>query len=77
MAVYEINGMKPTLDPTTWIAESAEVVAYVHFGANTSVWFGAIIRADNEPMVIGEGTNIQEASVLHSDPANRSRSVKT
>ena len=68
MAVYEINGMKPTLDPTTWVAESAEVVGNVHFGANTSVWFGAIIRADNEPMVIGEGTNIQEASVLHSDP---------
>ncbi|MEQ1594838.1 MAG: gamma carbonic anhydrase family protein [Casimicrobium sp.] len=68
MAVYEINGLTPTLDATTWIAESAEVVGNVHFGANTSVWFGAIIRADNEPMLIGEGTNIQEASVLHSDP---------
>lgn len=68
MAIYELDGVAPVLNESTWVAESAEVVGNVHFGANTSVWFGVIIRADNEPMNIGAGTNIQEAAVLHSDP---------
>ena len=67
MAIYELDNLKPTITETTWIADSAEVIGNVHFGENTSVWFGVIIRADNEPMMIGAGTNIQEAAVLHSD----------
>ena len=68
MAIYELNGVAPVVTESTWVADSAEVIGNVHFGANTSVWFGVIIRADNEPMMIGAGTNIQEAAVLHSDP---------
>lgn len=67
MAIYELDTLKPTLSDSTWVADSAEVIGNVHFGENTSVWFGVIIRADNEPMMIGAGTNIQEAAVLHSD----------
>ena len=68
MAIYELDGVRPQLSPTTWVADSAEVIGNVHFGANTSVWFAVVIRADNEPMYIGAGSNIQEAAVLHSDP---------
>lgn len=68
MAIYELDGVAPVVTETTWVADSAEVVGNVRFGENTSVWFGVIIRADNEPMNIGAGTNIQEGAVLHSDP---------
>ena len=68
MAIYELDNLKPTITETTWVADSAEVIGNVHFGENTSVWFGAIIRADNERMLIGAGSNVQEAAVLHSDP---------
>ncbi len=54
--------------PDAWIAESAEVIGSVSIGAKVSVWFGAIVRADNEPMIVGAGSNVQEAAVLHSDP---------
>ncbi len=68
MAIYELDDLRPTITATTWVADSAEVIGNVHFGENTSVWFGAIIRADNERMLIGAGSNVQEAAVLHSDP---------
>ena len=68
MAIYELDGIAPVVSESTWVADSAEVIGNVHFGENTSVWFGVIIRADNEQMNIGAGTNIQEAAVLHSDP---------
>lgn len=67
MAIYELDGVAPVVTESTWIAGSAEVIGNVTFGENTSVWFGVLIRADNEPMNIGAGTNIQEAAVLHSD----------
>ena len=67
MAIYELDGIAPVVSESTWVADSAEVIGNVHFGENTSVWFGVIIRADNEPMMIGAGTNIQESAVLHSD----------
>lgn len=68
MAIYELDGVAPVVTESTWIADSAEVIGNVHFGANTSVWFGAIIRGDNETVNVGAGSNIQEAAVLHSDP---------
>ncbi len=68
MAIYELDGVAPVVTESTWVADSAEVIGDVRFGPNTSVWFGVIIRADNEPITIGAGTNIQEAAVLHSDP---------
>jgi carbonic anhydrase/acetyltransferase-like protein (isoleucine patch superfamily) len=68
MALYAIDDKTPQVAPDAWIAESAQVIGNVTLGAQASVWFGAIVRADNEPMSIGAGSNVQEAAVLHSDP---------
>ncbi len=68
MALYAIDDKTPQVAPDAWIADSAQVIGNVSIGAQASVWFGAIVRADNEPMAIGAGSNVQEGAVLHSDP---------
>lgn len=68
MAVYEINGVAPRMAESAWVADSAQVIGNIELQNDTSVWFGVVIRGDNEPVTIGRGTNIQEGSVLHSDP---------
>jgi carbonic anhydrase/acetyltransferase-like protein (isoleucine patch superfamily) len=68
MAIYELDGIQPTLGKGTWVADSADVMGDVHMADNANVWFGAVLRADNEPMRIGLNTNVQDGSVLHSDP---------
>jgi carbonic anhydrase/acetyltransferase-like protein (isoleucine patch superfamily) len=67
MAVYELDGIRPSLADSTWVAESAEVIGNVSLAEDTGVWSGVVIRGDNEPVTIGAATNIQEAAVLHSD----------
>lgn len=69
MALYSVDGRRPTVDVTAWVAESATVVGDVRLAADVSVWFGAVIRGDQpEPIEIGERSNIQDGAVLHSDP---------
>ncbi|MBD8545889.1 gamma carbonic anhydrase family protein [Sphingomonas sp. CFBP 8760] len=70
MPLYDIDGRRPSLpdDGSAWIAPSADVIGDVRLGADTSIWFGAAIRADNTTILIGDRTNIQEGAVLHSDP---------
>ena len=53
---------------TYFIAENATLIGSVIVGHQSSVWFNAVVRGDNEPISIGEGSNIQDASVLHTDP---------
>ena len=67
MALYEVDGHAPQVDATAWVAESAEVMGKVTLGSNASVWFGCVLRGDTESMSIGEGSNIQDLSVLHAD----------
>ena len=67
MAVYEVNGLRPKLAPSAWVADSAQVIGNVRLGEQVSVWFGTVIRGDNEEIVIGAGSNVQDGSVLHSD----------
>ncbi|MBP6337261.1 MAG: gamma carbonic anhydrase family protein, partial [Vitreoscilla sp.] len=68
MALYEIDGIAPQVDDSAWVAESAQVIGRVELGADCSIWFGAVLRGDQpEPIRIGRGSNIQDASVLHSD----------
>ena len=67
MAVYELDGVKPELHRESWVAESASVLGRVTMHKDSSVWFGATVRGDNDPVVIGEGSNIQDGSVLHTD----------
>ncbi len=67
MAVYALDGVIPEVDGSAWVADSACVVGRVRLDANSSVWYGAVLRGDNEPIVIGRGSNVQDGSVLHTD----------
>jgi len=68
MALYEVDGLQPVVPDSAWVADSAQVIGRVELGEDSSVWFGVVIRGDQpEPVRIGARTNIQEASVLHSD----------
>ena len=67
MAVFRLAGCSPQVDPTAWIAPTATVIGDVRLAAGASVWWNAVVRGDNDPIVIGENTNIQDGSVLHTD----------
>jgi len=67
MTIYALGDVAPQIDESAWVADSAQVIGDVHLGADASIWFNCVVRADNETMVIGRGTNIQDGSVLHSD----------
>ena len=69
MTLYSLDGQTPELprDGDFWIAPGAHVIGRVVLQAGTSIWFGANLRGDNEPIRIGAGTNIQENCVLHTD----------
>lgn len=65
--IYALDGIAPQIDPTAWIAPGCQIIGQVRLAAATSVWFGATLRGDNEPIEVGAGTNIQENAVLHTD----------
>lgn len=67
MAIYELDGIRPQVAESAWVAESAQVIGDVRLAPGSSVWFGATLRGDTEPIVVGEGSNIQDGSVLHTD----------
>ncbi len=66
--IYATESRCPQVAEDAWVAPGATVVGDVHLAAQTSVWFGAVLRGDVERLTIGRGTNIQDNSVLHSDP---------
>lgn len=68
MPIYEIDGVAPQLSEGAWAAPSADLIGDVRLGARASVWFGAVIRADNTPIILGEESNFQDGAVGHSDP---------
>ena len=68
MPIYRLGDATPKIDPTAWVADSAVVIGDVTLGPGVSVWPGAVLRADNEPIVIGARSNVQENAVLHTDP---------
>jgi len=68
MPLYEIAGQRPSIADGAWVAPSADLIGDVHLAALASVWFGAVIRADNTPITVGARSNIQEGAMLHSDP---------
>ena len=69
MSVYNLGNVTPVLpnDDEYWIAPNAVVMGKVILHKNASVWFGATLRGDNDPITIGEGSNVQDGSVLHTD----------
>jgi len=68
MAVYQLDTLTPRIADTAWVADSAQVIGNVELADDASVWFGVIMRGDNEPMRVGRGSNIQDGSMVHSDP---------
>jgi carbonic anhydrase/acetyltransferase-like protein (isoleucine patch superfamily) len=72
MTAYRLGDRQPTLPPggEYWIAPNAVVAGNVILKKNASVWFGAVLRGDNEPITIGENSNVQDNSVLHTDPGS-------
>ena len=68
MPIYSLNDISPTLpNGEYWISSSANIIGDVRIGINVGIWFGAVLRADNEPIIINEDTNIQENAVIHVD----------
>lgn len=67
MAVYRFRNVEPRIAASAWVAPGAHVIGDVTLGEHASVWFGATIRGDNERIVVGNGSNLQEAAVLHTD----------
>ena len=67
MAIYQLGEHAPRLGPGAWVAPTATLIGRVELGAESSVWWGSVIRADNDPIVIGARCNIQDGAVLHTD----------
>ena len=65
--IYELNGKKPECYGDHWIAESADVIGNVILGDQVSIWFNAVLRGDNDPIIVGRASNIQDGSILHTD----------
>ncbi len=65
--IYTLDGIEPLIDPSAWVAPDANIIGRVVLEAESSIWFGATLRGDNEEIRIGAGSNVQESSVLHTD----------
>jgi carbonic anhydrase/acetyltransferase-like protein (isoleucine patch superfamily) len=70
MANYRLGDHRPRIDPTAWVAASAELIGQVELAAEASIWFNCTLRGDNEPIRVGARSNIQENCVLHTDPGH-------
>lgn len=70
MPLYALDDIAPSVpaDGRYWLAPDAQVVGRVILAEDANIWFGAVLRGDNEPMTIGARSNIQDGAVLHSDP---------
>ncbi len=69
MPIYALDDHRPELPPAGqfWIAPDAHVIGRVRLGHDVGIWFGAVLRGDNEPIEIGRATNIQDGAMMHTD----------
>lgn len=67
MAIYTLGEKTPQFGDNVWIAPNASIIGDVRLGAHASIWWNATLRGDNDPIHIGNNTNIQDGSVLHTD----------
>ena len=67
MPLYILDDLTPRLGAGAWAAPSADLIGDVRLGARASVWFGAVLRGDNTPLMLGEESNFQDGAVGHSD----------
>jgi carbonic anhydrase/acetyltransferase-like protein (isoleucine patch superfamily) len=68
MAIYQLGNAVPVIDASAYVADSAVLIGQVRLEAHASVWFGVTVRGDNDWITIGEGSNVQDNSMLHADP---------
>ena len=68
MPIYSLGDDRPQIHDSAYVADAATVIGRVTLAPHSSVWSQAVLRADNEPIEIGEGSNVQEGAVLHNDP---------
>jgi carbonic anhydrase/acetyltransferase-like protein (isoleucine patch superfamily) len=68
MPLFSFEGRFPTVDPTAFVAPTATLIGDVHVEAGASVWFNAVLRGDFAPIIVREGANVQDGSVLHAAP---------
>lgn len=68
--IYALDGLAPRLGRDVYVAPNATVVGDVHLGDEVSIWFGAVLRGDVERLTVGAWSNVQDNSVLHSDPGS-------
>jgi carbonic anhydrase/acetyltransferase-like protein (isoleucine patch superfamily) len=67
VALYQLGDDLPRIHPSAWVADSASVIGRVALEEGASVWYGAVLRGDNEWITIGRHSNVQDGSVLHTD----------
>ena len=66
--IYDFEKNVPEVHPEAWVASNASIIGKVKLEKNSSIWFNAVLRGDIEPITIGENSNIQDGSVIHTDP---------
>jgi carbonic anhydrase/acetyltransferase-like protein (isoleucine patch superfamily) len=71
--LYSLDKRSPEVADDVWIADTACVIGSVKLSAGSSVWYGCTLRGDNDEIIVGEGSNVQENSVLHTDPGLKLR----
>ncbi|MFN3985681.1 MAG: gamma carbonic anhydrase family protein [Rhodocyclaceae bacterium] len=67
MGVFALGDASPSLGPGCWVADNATVIGRVVAGTNVNIWYNAVLRGDNDPITLGDNTNIQDGAVLHTD----------
>jgi carbonic anhydrase/acetyltransferase-like protein (isoleucine patch superfamily) len=73
MPLYALDEERPRIHPEAFVHPQAVLIGEVRLGAKSSVWPGAVIRADNGPIIIGPRTSIQDGAVIHTQPINQTR----
>jgi carbonic anhydrase/acetyltransferase-like protein (isoleucine patch superfamily) len=70
MPLYALDGTGPTVpaDSEFWVAPTATLIGDVRLGRDVGIWFGAVLRADNDSITVGAGSNVQDNCVIHADP---------
>ncbi len=68
MSIYRLGNRIPQIHPTAFVADNATIIGDVVIGTHASIWFNVVIRGDNDRIMIGKNSNIQDASILHANP---------
>lgn len=67
MSLFQLDDIAPQVHPSAFVADTARVIGRVTLAEDSSVWYGAVLRGDTDPITVGRGSNIQDGSVLHAD----------